>query len=125
MTYPEKFQGIAVVGDREWKNPKKISYEPKSFYPEDVEIKVEACGVCGSDIHCAAGHWGPRNDPLVAGHEIVGRIVRMGSRCSSQLKVDMRVGMGAITFSCLKCSGCKKGEENYCPKNASSLQLYV
>lgn len=54
----DTFKGIAVVDHKDWKNPKKVEFPAKPFYDNDVDIKIEACGVCGSDIHCAAGNWG-------------------------------------------------------------------
>lgn len=110
------FQGIAVVEGQDWKSPKKVTFDPKPFYSHDIDIQVEACGVCGSDIHCAAGHWGPRNNPLIVGHEIIGRIVRVGNESDSGLKVGDRVGVGAQALSCLECDRCKNNNEPYCPK---------
>lgn len=116
MSYPEKFEGIAIQSHEDWKNPKKIKYDPKPFYDHDVDIKIEACGVCGSDIHCAAGNWGKKKMPLVVGHEIVGTVVKLGSKSNSGLQVGQRVGMGAQVFSCLECDRCKSDNEPYCTK---------
>lgn len=115
-TYPEQFQGIAVVDKKNWKQPKKISFTPKDFHPHDVDIEIECCGVCGSDIHTAASHWGTVPDNQVVGHEIVGRIIRLGPECSSELKIGDRVGVGAQVFACLECDRCENGNENYCPR---------
>lgn len=103
MSYPEKFEGIAIQSHEDWKNPKKTKYDPKPFYDHDIDIKIEACGVCGSDIHCAAGHWGNMKMPLVVGHEIVGKVVKLGPKSNNGLKVGQRVGVGAQVFSCLEC----------------------
>lgn len=116
-TYPEQFQGIAIVNKNDWKHPKKISFKPKSFYPNDVDIKIECCGVCGSDIHCASSHRGDLPKNQVVGHEIIGHIVKVGSNCSSGLKVGDRVGVGAQSFSCLECDRCKENNEPYCLKS--------
>lgn len=116
-TYPEQFQGIAVVNKDDWKHPKKINFKPKEFHPNDVDIKIECCGVCGSDIHCAASHWGDVPANQVVGHEIIGRIVKVGANCSTGLKVGDRVGVGAQSFSCLECDRCKEDNEPYCPKS--------
>ncbi|CAI4709245.1 BAQ_1a_G0043450.mRNA.1.CDS.1 [Saccharomyces cerevisiae] len=116
MPYPEKFEGIAIQSHEDWKNPKKTKYDPKPFYDHDIDIKIEACGVCGSDIHCAAGHWGNMKMPLVVGHEIVGKVVKLGPKSNSGLKVGQRVGVGAQVFSCLECDRCKNDNEPYCTK---------
>ncbi|SCV99763.1 LAFE_0B01970g1_1 [Lachancea fermentati] len=115
MSYPEKFQGIAVADHKDWKNPIKIDYEPKKFYDHDVDVEIDACGVCGSDIHCAAGHWGQKKLPLVVGHEIIGRVVRVGPKCHTGVKKGDRVGVGAQVYACLDCERCKSDYENYCP----------
>lgn len=119
-SHPEQFQGIAVVDREDWKHPKKITFKPKDFHPHDVDIEIECCGVCGSDIHRAASHWGPVEIGQVVGHEIIGRIVKLGSECSSGLKIGDRVGVGAQVFSCLECDRCKEGNEPYCPKFVST-----
>lgn len=115
-TYPEQFQAIAVVDKKDWKHPKKINFKPKEFHPHDVDIEIECCGVCGSDVHCAASHWGEVPDNQVVGHEVVGRVVQLGPQCSSGLKIGDRVGVGAQVFACLDCDRCKDNNENYCPR---------
>ncbi|CCE61099.1 hypothetical protein TPHA_0A00140 [Tetrapisispora phaffii CBS 4417] len=114
MSYPEKFQGIAVTNPADWTHPKKISYDPKKFDDYDVDIKIEACGVCGSDVHRASSNWGPVKANQVVGHEIVGRVVKLGPKCKLGLKVGDRVGVGAQAKSCLNCKRCKSDNEPYC-----------
>lgn len=99
---------------KDWKNPKKTAYDPKPFADYDVDIRIEACGVCGSDVHCAAGNWGQKQTPLVVGHEVIGRIVRVGPKAVGELKEGDRVGVGAQVFSCLDCDRCKANNEPYC-----------
>lgn len=114
MSYPNKFEGIAILDHKDWKNPKKVTYDPKPFCDNDVDVKIEACGVCGSDIHRANGNWGDAKKPLVVGHEIIGRVVKLGPKCNSGLKIGDRVGVGAQVFSCLECNRCKNDNEPYC-----------
>ncbi|CAR21565.1 ADH6 [Lachancea thermotolerans] len=114
MSYPEKFQGIAVQDHNDWTHPKKISYEPKKFDDYDVDVEIEACGICGSDTHCASGNWGPKSLPLVVGHEVIGRVVRVGPKCHTGVKVGDRVGVGAQVSSCLDCDRCNSDFEPYC-----------
>lgn len=116
MSEENLFHGIAVQDYNDWKNPKKIQFKAKTFNDHNIQIKVECCGVCGSDIHAASGHWGNIPTPLVVGHEIVGRVVKVGDRCDNGLKVGDRVGVGAQVFSCLECNRCKTDNESYCPK---------
>ncbi|EDO15835.1 hypothetical protein Kpol_1057p24 [Vanderwaltozyma polyspora DSM 70294] len=123
MSYPEKFQGIGITNREDWKHPKKVTFEPKQFNDKDVDIKIEACGVCGSDVHCAASHWGPVAEKQVVGHEIIGRVLKVGPKCTTGIKVGDRVGVGAQAWSCLECSRCKSDNESYCPKSVWTYSI--
>lgn len=85
--------------------------------PEDVLIRVEACGVCHSDLHVADGDWSQMaaitKRPLILGHEIVGQVVEAGGK-SIGLKVGDRVGVPWLHWSCGACEFCKEGNENLC-----------
>jgi len=85
----------------------------------EVLIKVEACGVCHSDLHVADGDWkqfaGITKLPLIVGHEVAGRVVDSGAEVSS-LKVDDRVGVPWIYWTCGECEFCREGNENLCVK---------
>ena len=97
---------------------KPHTYEARPFDEENgIEIKVSHCGVCASDLHTISGGWGPIQYPLVVGHEIVGHVVRTGSKVD-QIKyaIGTRVGVGAQCGSCLDCHQCNKHEEQVCPK---------
>lgn len=117
MSYPEKFQGVAIMDHKEFNHPKKIEFEPKVFGDQDVDIKVECCGLCGSDHHFACGAWGEMPKPLVVGHEVIGKVVRVGPKCITGIKIGDRVGVGAQAYSCLNCTRCKSNNEQYCPKH--------
>ena len=86
---------------------------------DDVLIKVEACGVCHSDLHVAEGDWkqfaGITKLPLIVGHEIAGKVVEMGAAVRS-LKVGDRVGVPWIYWTCGECEFCREGNENLCVK---------
>lgn len=116
MSYPDHFQGIAVHSHKDWLSPKTTVYPAKEFRPQDIDIEIEACGVCGSDIHCAEGNWGNQKLPLVVGHEVIGKVVRVGDECTTGLKIGDRVGVGAQVYSCLECERCKTDNEPYCTK---------
>ncbi|MBN9318963.1 MAG: NAD(P)-dependent alcohol dehydrogenase [Caulobacterales bacterium] len=81
--------------------------------PDDVEIDILFCGVCHSDLHYVRGEWGPVPYPAAPGHEIVGRVTRVGKDVT-KLKVGDMAGVGCIVDSCLSCSACKEDLENYC-----------
>lgn len=95
------------------------TFTPKQFESNDVEIAITHCGVCGSDVHTLKQGWGETKLPLVVGHEIVGKAVRVGSTVKG-IKVGDRVGVGAQIWSCRQCRQCKDGYENYCPKQVDT-----
>lgn len=83
--------------------------------PDDVEIAVEHCGVCHSDLSVLNNEWGISQYPAVLGHEVVGRIVALGSNAKG-LKVGQRVGVGWNSGSCMHCHQCMSGIHNLCPE---------
>lgn len=83
--------------------------------PDDVEIAIEFCGLCHSDVHAARGEWGGQAYPLVPGHEIVGTVTRVGSGVTD-FSVGQRVGVGCMVDSCRECDSCLDGLEQYCEK---------
>ncbi|MET3809005.1 NAD(P)-dependent alcohol dehydrogenase [Arthrobacter sp. UYEF3] len=82
---------------------------------DDVEIAIEFCGLCHSDVHATRGEWGSQNYPLVPGHEIVGRVTRVGSTVAD-FAVGDRVGVGCMVDSCRECESCLDGLEQYCER---------
>ena len=80
---------------------------------DDVEIAIEFCGLCHSDVHTIRGEWGTQNYPLVPGHEIVGTVSRVGSAVNDFAPGD-RVGVGCMVDSCRECESCLDGLEQYC-----------
>ncbi|KAH7136168.1 chaperonin 10-like protein [Dendryphion nanum] len=98
----------AADGKMEWG-----SFTAKTFEPTDIELDISHCGVCGSDLHTLRSGWGPSDYPLVVGHEIIGRVTRVGSAVTD-LKEGDRVGVGAQSSSCLSCAPCKADEEPHC-----------
>ena len=80
---------------------------------DDVEIAIEYCGLCHSDVHATRGEWGGTTWPLVPGHEIVGTVSRVGSAVVDFAAGD-RVGVGCVVDSCRTCESCLDGLEQYC-----------
>jgi len=70
MPYPETFTGFQVHGPDTWLEFHKNEFTPKPFGDYDVDIKIECCGVCASDIHTISGGWGKQHYPLAVGHGI-------------------------------------------------------
>lgn len=86
--------------------------------PEDVLIEILYCGVCHTDIHFVRNEWGNATYPMVPGHEIVGRVVRVGSAVD-RWKPGDAVGIGCFVDSCRTCAPCRAGEEQYCEAGAT------
>jgi uncharacterized zinc-type alcohol dehydrogenase-like protein len=79
----------------------------------DVEIDILFCGVCHSDLHTVRSEWGPTMYPCVPGHEIIGKVKRIGGHVS-KFKVGDLVGIGCIVDSCRECQYCQDDLEQYC-----------
>lgn len=92
---------------------KEMNIERREATPKDVEIEIMFCGVCHSDLHTARNDWGGTKYPAVPGHEIVGRITKVGSEVS-KFKVGDLAGVGCIVDSCGTCESCKQDLEQYC-----------
>ena len=81
--------------------------------PHDVEIDILYCGVCHSDLHQARNDWGGSLYPMVPGHEIVGRVTRVGEHVR-KLRVGNLAGVGCMVDSCRRCDSCEADLEQYC-----------
>ena len=90
-----------------------FSFERRSPGSEDVALDILYCGVCHSDLHTARNEWQNTRYPSVPGHEIVGRVTKVGDRVS-KFRVGDLVGVGCMVDSCQHCAPCAKGLEQYC-----------
>jgi uncharacterized zinc-type alcohol dehydrogenase-like protein len=90
-----------------------FSIERRQPGPHDVEIDILYCGVCHSDIHQARDEWGGATFPMVPGHEIVGRVTRVGGAVTTFRAGDI-AAVGCMVDSCRQCPNCLDGEEQYC-----------
>jgi len=88
-------------------------FERRALRDEDVSIEILYCGVCHSDLHTAENDWGWTQYPVVPGHEIVGRVIEVGSGVT-KYKVGDHVAVGCMVDSCLSCDQCHQGEEQFC-----------
>jgi len=84
-----------------------------SLGAEDVEIAVESCGLCHSDVSMLNNEWGMSRYPAVLGHEIIGSLTSVGSMAKG-LKVGQRVGIGWTAASCMHCRQCLSGDQHLC-----------
>ncbi len=81
--------------------------------PYDVQIEILFCGVCHSDIHQVRNEWGNAIYPMVPGHEIVGRVTKVGNHVTKFRTGDL-AGVGCFVDSCQSCPSCAAGLEQYC-----------
>ena len=92
---------------------KPFEYELGTFEGKEVQIKVETCGICHSDLSMLNNDWGISKFPLVPGHEIIGTVELVGEQVK-HLEVGQRVGVGWFSNSCMNCEWCVSGDHNLC-----------
>jgi len=90
-----------------------FQFKRRELLPTDVHIDILYCGVCHSDIHQVRNEWGNASFPMVPGHEIVGKVINIGSAVS-RFKVGDTVGVGCLVGSCRTCPECQEDLEQYC-----------
>ncbi len=95
-------------------------YDPGPLMADHVEVEVMACGICHSDVSMLDNEWGISRYPLVAGHEIVGRIVELGSQVKHVEKGQI-VGIGWMAQSCLTCHPCLSGQQHHCGQTRPTI----
>jgi alcohol dehydrogenase (NADP+) len=95
-----------------------FKFERREPGPRDVQIEILYCGICHSDLHQARNDWSNSLYPMVPGHEIVGRVVRVGAEVK-KLKAGDFAGVGCMVDSCRQCSACKDHLEQYCEQGAT------
>ena len=93
-------------------------FERRTPLASDVQLEILYCGVCHSDLHVARSDWGRTKYPCVPGHEIVGKVIAIGSAVS-QFKIGDIAAVGCMVDSCRTCACCVAGEEQYCEKGAT------
>lgn len=89
------------------------NFERRAARPNDVVMEILFCGICHSDLHMAKNDWGFAQYPLVPGHEIVGRVIEVGSEVT-KFKPGDHGAVGCMVDSCQTCDQCRKGEEQFC-----------
>ncbi len=104
-------KAYATHGPKEQLVP--FTFDRREPRPHDVVIEILYCGVCHSDLHQARDEWGGSLYPMVPGHEIVGKVTRVGADVKAFKPGDL-AGVGVLIDSCRKCKPCQDGLENYC-----------
>jgi len=88
-------------------------FERRDPGPRDVQIEIQYCGVCHSDLHTVRGEWEGTVWPCVPGHEILGRVTRVGAEVT-RFKVGDTAAVGCLVDSCRTCSECRDDLEQFC-----------
>ncbi|ODV91463.1 hypothetical protein CANCADRAFT_33 [Tortispora caseinolytica NRRL Y-17796] len=115
MGYPDTYKGYAAVDKEHWNKMVPYEYKPKEFGDRDIDIEIEYCGVCGSDLHTLRSGWGPTHYPVVVGHEVIGKAVKVGKDVR-EIAIGDVVGVGAAAWACGDCHACNTNNEQYCPE---------
>ena len=97
-------------------------YESGALGPEEVDIEVEYCGICHSDLSMLKNEWGITTYPFVPGHEAIGKVIGLGDIAKEKgLKIGQRVGVGWNNSACLHCEYCLKGEYELCTSGKATI----
>ena len=88
-----------------------FQFDRRELRPDDVQIEILYCGVCHSDLHQARNEWGNAMYPMVPGHEIVGKVARVGANVKN-FKVGELAGVGVMVDSCRTCKIVKQDWSN-------------
>lgn len=100
-----------------------MHFEREEVTAREVQIEVLYCGVCHSDIHQVKNEWSNTVYPCMPGHEVIGRVVKVGDEVAEHAVGEL-VGVGCMIDSCRSCEACDSGEENYCQGPNSWLATY-
>jgi alcohol dehydrogenase (NADP+) len=113
---PKTFPAKAFAATSATSGMAPFTLQRRSPRPQDVQIQILYCGVCHSDLHTVRDEWKavmPTVYPCVPGHEIVGRVVKVG-RTVKKFKEGDIAAVGCMVDSCRKCASCLAGDEQYC-----------
>jgi uncharacterized zinc-type alcohol dehydrogenase-like protein len=92
-----------------------FEYDPGQLNSNEVEIDVESCGICHSDLSMLDNEWGFTQYPFVPGHEVIGTVSALGNSVRN-FELGQRVGLGWHAGYCLNCQSCHSGDHNLCAK---------
>src|SRR5688572_4259143 len=98
----------------------QFDFERRALREHDVLVDILFSGVCHSDLHQVRDEWGGSVYPMVPGHEIVGRVARVGAAVK-KFKAGDLAGVGCMVDSCRECVACREGEEQYCDRDQTVL----
>jgi alcohol/geraniol dehydrogenase (NADP+) len=111
-------KGYAVTEPKGKLQP--FEFDPGPLVGNQVEIQVEYCGLCHSDLSMVDNDWGISQYPFIPGHEIIGTVAAMGPNARG-LEIGQRVGLGWFADSDLICEWCKSGNHHLCPSVVGTI----
>ena len=111
MNIPNKM--TAMVLEKKGEKLKEKQVPVPVINPDQVLIKIKACGVCHTDLHIIDQELTKPKLPLIPGHEIVGTVVKTGDKVKNFI-INDRVGVPWLGYTCGHCRYCKRGQENLC-----------
>lgn len=115
----DTFHGWAAKGKGE--ALELMAFDPGPLLPGQVQVRVESCGICHSDLSMLDNEWGTSSYPLVPGHEVIGIVEALGDQTKG-LSIGDRVGLGWFSGSCMSCPSCLSGKHQLC---GSAEQIIV
>jgi len=117
MSYDNKFKvtmkTIGYATKSKDSQLKPFNFERRELRSNDVAIEILYSGICHSDLHQARNDWGFSEYPMVPGHEIIGKVIKVGNQVVNH-KIGDTVAVGVMVDSCLQCDQCIKDEEHLC-----------
>lgn len=122
MKLPQKIRAWAAVNAGARLEEKEFPFP--ALGPEDVAMEVVHCGVCHSDLHLIHDDWKISQYPLVPGHEILGKVIAVGSRVG-HIKPGQLVGVGWQSNSCGHCVECLGGHQNLCEHSGATCNGHI
>lgn len=96
------------------------TFDAGELAAHQVEVQVEYCGLCHSDVSVINNEWNNNLYPVIAGHEIIGTISKLGTEAKG-LKIGQRVGIGWTAESCQHCFQCLSGQHNLCAESQATI----
>jgi uncharacterized zinc-type alcohol dehydrogenase-like protein len=93
----------------------RTALDKPSLSTEEVEVAVEHCGLCYSDLAVLQNDWGNTRYPVILGHEVIGRVTALGANAKG-VQLGQRVGIGWNASSCMHCRPCLSGNQHLCPQ---------
>ncbi|EIL99532.1 alcohol dehydrogenase [Rhodanobacter thiooxydans] len=99
---------------------KLATFDVGELGAEEVEVAVDYCGICHSDLSMINNEWGNARYPFIPGHEVVGRVTALGAQAKG-LSVGQRVGIGWTAESCMHCRQCLSGDQNLCAQAVATI----